>query len=142
MRNFAKRLIAYEALKQRSSPTKTPAAFHVIDKLRPQLTMLMGIGGFRALLLHALALAKAEASALRALHVAADATLDGWEALLAQLGPAEFLKARTVLLVQLLGLLVVLIGPGLTSRLLGEIWPQISLDDAPLGNRGKNAKTK
>ena len=102
----------------------------------------MGNGGFRALLSRALALANAEVPWLRAVHVKADGTLEGLEALHAQLDPAEFLEGRVVLLAQLLGLLVAFIGPSLTLRLVGEIWPQISLNDLDFGNGGKNEKSK
>jgi hypothetical protein len=125
MRNFAKRLITYETLGNKSGQTKTPAALHVCQKLGPQLATLMGDGGFRALLSRALALAKAEIPWLRAVHVKADGTLEGLEAVHARLGPAEFFEGGVVLVAQLLGLLVAFIGPNLTSRLVGEIWPQI-----------------
>jgi hypothetical protein len=142
MRNLAKRLIGYEMSRDRSSEAKPWADFHVTDNLRPHLATLMGNGGFQALLSRALVLAGAEVSWLRALHVKADGTLEGLEAPRVQLDPAEFLEGRVVLLAQLLGLLVALIGPSLTSRLLGEIWPQISLDDLDFGTGGQDAKTK
>jgi hypothetical protein len=37
---------------------------------------------------------------------------------------SNFLEGRVVTLTQLLGLMVALIGPNLTSRLVGEIWPK------------------
>jgi hypothetical protein len=93
----------------------------------------MGNGGFSALLSRALMLATAEVSWLCAVHVKADGTLDGWEASHGQLAPAEFLEGSVVLLTQLLGLLVVLIGPGLTARMVDEVWPEISSGDADFG---------
>jgi hypothetical protein len=137
MRNSATHLMAHETLKNKSSEAKSSAAFHVTDKLRSHLATLMGNGGFRALLSRALALATVEVSWLRAVHVKADGTLEGLEALHAQLDPAEFLEGRIVLLAQLLGLLVAFIGPSLTSRLVGEVWPQISLADMDFGNGSK-----
>ena len=110
MRSFAKRLMAYETSGNKSSETTNPAAFHVCEKLRPQLATLMGNGGFRALLSRALALATAEVPWLRAVHVKADGTLEGLEELHAQLDSAEFFEGRVVLLAQLLGLLVAFIG--------------------------------
>jgi hypothetical protein len=64
------------------------------------------------------------------------------EALHAQLDPAEFREGKVVLLAQLLGLLEAFIGPGLTSRLVGEIWPEISFDDLDSGAEAKLAKAK
>jgi hypothetical protein len=66
-------------------------------------------------------------------HVNADGDLEGFEALGLQLDPSEFVEGRVVLLAQLLGLLVALIGPSLTSRLTGEIWPQIPLNEQDFG---------
>jgi hypothetical protein len=142
MRSFAIHLMAYETLRNKSSEEKTAAAFRVTDKLRPHLATLMGIGGFRALLSRALALANAEVHWLRAVHVKADGALEGLEELHAQLDPAEFSEGRVVLLARLLGLLVAFIGPNLTLRLVGEIWPQISLDDMDFGGGEKNENTK
>jgi hypothetical protein len=51
-------------------------------------------------------------------------TLEGLEALHAQFASAEFIEGEIVLLIELLALLEAFIGPGLTSRLVGEIWPQ------------------
>ena len=135
MRSFAAHLMVHEA--RRSEPSEV-ASFHVVDKLRPHLAALMGNGGFRALLARALVLAGAEVSWLRAVHVRVDGTLEGVEAIRAQLDPTEFLEGRIVLLAQLLGLLVAFIGPSLTSRLMGEIWPQVALKNMDFGNGGKN----
>jgi hypothetical protein len=142
MRNFAKRLIAYEAGGRKASETRTPSAFHVCDKLRPPLATLMGNGGFRALFSRALVLANAEVPWLRAVHVKADGSLEGLEELHAQLDPAEYSEGRIVLLAQLLGLLAAFIGENLTLRLLREVWPKIPLNDLDFGNGDTYEKTK
>jgi hypothetical protein len=100
------------------------AADFVIQKLRPPLANLMGIGGFRALLARALRLAGMEISWLGAVDVKADGTLEGLQALHLQVDRGEFLEGKVVLLAHLLGLLVAFIGPALTSRLVAEIWPK------------------
>ena len=142
MRRFARCLIACEAKGNKSSGTMASAAFPVPEKLRLPLTVLMGSGGFRALLSRALALATAEVRWLRAVQVKADGAFEGVEALHERIDPAEFLEGRVELLAQLLGLLVAFIGPNLTLRLVREIWPQISPDDLDIANGGKNEKTK
>ena len=114
----------------------------VTEKLRPHLANLMGNGGFQALLSRALVLAAAEVSWLRAVHVDADGVVQGWEASYAQLGAAEFHKGRVVLLAQLLGLLVALIGPNLTSRMMGEIWPELLFADIDFGKEAEDGKAK
>jgi hypothetical protein len=139
MRSVAKRLMAYETPRRESSKL---ASFHAVDKLRGHLAALMGNGGFRALLSRALVLATAEVPWLRALQVEADGALEGLGATHARLDPAEFLEGKVVLLAQLLGLLVAFIGPSLTSRLVSEVWPQISLKDRDFGTGGHNEKAE
>ena len=142
MRNFAERLIAYETSGDKSSATKTAAAFLVSDKLRPHLTMLMGNRGFSALLSRALALANAEVPWLRAVHVKTDGALEGLEELERQVDRDEFFEGRVVLLAQLLGLLVAFIGARLTVRLVLDIWPKLPLNDLDFGKEEKNEKAK
>jgi hypothetical protein len=137
MREFAERLIAYETRENNSSETKPLAAFLVDERLRPHLATLMGSLGFRALLSRALLLANAEVPWLRAVHVKTDGSLEGLNELKAHVGPEDFFKGSVVLLAQLLELLVTLIGEDLTLRLVGEIWPTLSLNNLDFGEGGK-----
>ena len=137
MRSIAQRLIRYETQGKGSSETTDALSFRVIDRLRPQLATLMGHGGFRALLARALALASAEVSWLHGVQVKADGTLEGLATLHASLKPADFREGRVVLVAHLLGLLVAFVGPALTSRLMGEIWPQLAADNVDFGNGDK-----
>lgn len=137
MRRTAERLIDYEASSEIAAATANPADFRVTERLRPHLAMLMGTGGFRALLTRALKLASAEVYWLRAVQVSAEGRLQGLAAPHASLTPAEFREGRVVLLAQLLGLLVSFIGPGLTARLVADIWPQLSADSLDFGNGDK-----
>jgi hypothetical protein len=137
MRSIALHLINYEAPGNDSSETTDTASFQVTERLRPHLATLMGNGGFRALLARALVLASEEVSWLRGVQVNGDGTLEGLETPHARLKPAQFREGRVVLLAQLLGLLVAFIGPGLTSRLVGEIWPQLAADNVDFGNGDK-----
>lgn len=66
MRSIARRLIAFETPGNLSAAADHPTAFRATDKMRPHLSMLMGRGGFQALLARALVLATAEASWLTA----------------------------------------------------------------------------
>jgi hypothetical protein len=138
LQRLARRLTALESTGTKSPGAGTPAAFPAGDKLRPHLATLMGQGGFRALLLRSLALASAEVPWLRAVQVNADGSL----AELPGPTPADLAEGRAVLLAQLLGLLVTFIGAGLTSRLVRETWPQVSLTERDLDQGGKNEKIK
>lgn len=142
MRDFARRLIAYETNETRSSATKIPPAFHVSEKLRPHLTTLMGNGGFRALVSRALVLATADVAWLRAVTVKADGSLTVLEELHAQLESYELIEGRVVLLAELLGLLIAFIGENLTLRLVREVWPKIPLHDLDLERGVEYEKTR
>ena len=65
-----------------------------------------------------------EVSWLGAVRVGTDGTFEGLEEARAHLDPAEFLEGGIVLMAQLLGLLVAFVGPEMTSRLVGEVWPK------------------
>ena len=140
MRSFAKHLIVSYAQASGAPEADRAAAFPVTDTLRPYLVTLMGKSGVRALLARALVLATAEVSWLRAVHVNADGEFEGLAAFGALLDPMDFLEGRVVLLAQLLGLLVAFIGPGLTSRLVGEFWPQIPFQDRDFGKEQRDEK--
>jgi hypothetical protein len=135
MRNFAKRLVVSEVNGNNSAKATTSDAFSLCEKLRPQLATLMGNGGFRALRSRALALASAEISWLRTLHVEPDGALGGLEGIPPQLDSDSRLEGIAVLLAQLLGLLVAFIGENLTLRLVREIWPKAPHDNLNLAGR-------
>jgi len=137
IRDFAERLIAYEATENKSSETKTPAACRASEKLRPHLATLMGNVGFRALILRALALANPEVAWLRSVQVTADGSLEGFDEIETQVNPDEIFEGCVVLAAHLLGLLVVLIGEGLTLRLVREAWPKLSLNHLHFGKENK-----
>jgi hypothetical protein len=134
MRRFARRLIAFETpLRSTPSDGAKQPTFQVIDDLRPLLVNLMGMGGFRGLLSRAIVLGGEEIRWLRAVHVKADGSLSGFEEY-ASLAPGQFAEGKVVLLAQLLGTLVALIGVRVTLRLVLDVWPKLSLDDLNLGN--------
>jgi hypothetical protein len=128
-RDFAERLIAFETRENLSFETKQLAGFLVVEKLRLQLTTVMGSVGIRALLSRALALATAEAPWLGAVHVRADGSLEWLDKPGTELGPKKLAEGGAVLLVQLLGLLVAFIGERLTLQLIRESWPNFPLSD-------------
>jgi len=135
MRALAKQLIACEALdacealENKSTAGKIPPDLDVGAKLRPHLATLM------------LALSHGEIPWLRAVRVNADGSLEGMEAIQGQLDPTKLIEGLVVLLAQLLGLLLALIGPSLTARLGREIWPQTSSKIWTSAMEEKNEKT-
>lgn len=131
VKQFAHRLIEFEtgtATAASVGDHKSPA-FCVCEKLRQPLSRLAGVAGFRSLLSRALALASGELRWLKAIHIAADGSLKGWDDTQAQLSPHEIREGEVLLVTQLLGLLVTFIGEGLTMRLLLDAWPDVAFDD-------------
>jgi hypothetical protein len=142
MRSFARCLIAYETPEIKSFETAAPAGFPVCEKLRLHLATFLGKTGFHTLLSRSLALSTAEVPWLRSVRARPDDSLAGLEELHARLAPEEFSEGEVVLLAHLLGLLVAFIGEKLTVRLVGEVWPDIPLDDwnSEEGNQNEKAK--
>lgn len=127
MNGFARRLLASQTASDKSADVKGSAAFRVCGKLSQPLSQLLGIGGFRALMARAVALAGEEVPWLRGLHVQADGSLEGVDELEAKLDSRAVAEGEVVLLTELLGLLVTFIGPALTLQLVRSIW--LKMDD-------------
>ena len=141
-RHLAKRLIFCEAKASKASESSRATAFDVCEKLRPQLVTLMGNGGFRAILMRALTLARAEISWLNGVEVKADGAMENLTDQQPQPGSEEFLEGRIVLVARLLGLLGAFIGENLTLRVVVEVWPKLPLDDLAYGKGDKDEKAK
>ncbi len=125
LKEFARRLLAYEVTSGEPAGLKDSAAFRVCEKLRAALSRLMGGGGFRSLLSRALVLAGYEVPWLRGLKMKADGSVEGLDELGTKLDAQAVAEGEIALVAQLLGLLVTFIGPALTLRLLRDIWPKI-----------------
>ena len=128
-RQLARRLLAYEAAAGKNSEPTESAAFRVCEKLRQPLCSLAGVAGFRSLLSRALALARAEGPGLSAVQVGADGSLKGLD----ELGPERDKdmsnEGGALLVAQLLGLLLLFIGEGITLRMVQDVWPESAFDD-------------
>jgi hypothetical protein len=137
MRSLAKNLMVYERPEEYTNGSVAHDDFRFNERLRPQLSTLYGIAGYRSLLSRALVMADAEVPWLREVHMMADGSLKGLEALRGHLDPDEILEGKIALLAQLLGSLVAYLGPSLTWRLLGKIWPKTSMNEADFSDRGE-----
>ena len=123
-RHLAQRLLAYEAVAGGNSEPAESAAFRVCAKLRQPLITFAGLAGFRSLLSRALTLARAEAPSLSVVQIAADGSLQGLDGLRPQLHADEAGEAGIILITQLLGLLVRVVGEATTLQLVtSEILP-------------------
>jgi hypothetical protein len=119
MRELARRLLA---VSQSAADPHVHEAVLVNDKLRISLTQFAGVDGFASLLRRALALASAEAPALRSAKVSADGRLEGFENHAGSVGSEE----AVAITAYLLWLLVTFIGEPLTLKLVRDAWPETS----------------
>src|SRR5579884_295420 len=137
MRDLALRFLAYEDAAGETSEATEFAAFRVCAKLRQPLCALTGVAGFRSLLSRALTLAKAEAPILGGVQVAADGSLQVLDELRTQVDAGQVREAGIILITQLLGLLVRVVGGAITLQLVtSEILPDskfLSKSGIPMG---------
>lgn len=121
LKKIARQLLATGTATVRPSGDDGRVVFQVCDKLRGPLSQLLGSIGFHSLMIRSLVLAKAEVPGLAGVHVNADGSLAGLD----DLAPHNAAAAETMLVSQLLGLLLTLIGPALTLQLLSDTWPDL-----------------
>jgi hypothetical protein len=125
--DLARRLLAHEAVADNPSKRTEPAAFRVCEKLRPPLSALVGVAGYRALLSRALTLARPEAPSLSAVQVTADGSLQGLGELQPQVDKDQVGKDGVLLVAHLLGLFVDFVGTALTLRLVQDVTPHLGV---------------
>jgi hypothetical protein len=127
-RDLALQLLAYENAAGKTSEPKEFAAFRVCERLRQPLCALAGVAGCRSLLSRALTLARAEAPSLSAVQIAADGSLQGLNEFRPQVDADQAQEAGIILIIQLLGLLVRVVGEAVTLQLVtSEIVPDFSV---------------
>lgn len=130
MRHLARQLLAFERAGQGSAESNPVPAERVCEALRRPLCTLAGTTGFRELLKRALAVARTQVPALSAVDVNPDGSIEG----LTKLVIDQDTEAEAVLISELLGLLAVLIGEGLTVRILTDVWPgSDNVNAGPIG---------
>jgi hypothetical protein len=136
-RDLTLRLLAYKDPAGKTSEPTEFAAFRVCEKLSQPLIALAGVAGFRSLLSRALTLARAEASSLSAIQVAADGSLQGLDGFRPQVDADQAREAGIILITQLLGLLVRVVGEAVTLQMVtSEILPDfrfLSKSGMPMG---------
>lgn len=125
IRDWARRLIASEAVADTTSRRTELATVRVYERLRRQLCAPVGVDGFKALAARALALAKSESPRLGAVQITASGGLRGLgeaepQADLNQAGTDQD-EAGTVLIAQLLGLFLKFLGEATTLRLMEDV---------------------
>ena len=116
-RELARRLLADEGVAGKTEPADF-AAFRVCETLRRPICALVGVAGFHPLLSRALTLAKAEALSLSAVEIAADGSVRRLDEHGLQIDEDQSREAEEILIAHLLGVLFLVIGEALASRLV------------------------
>jgi hypothetical protein len=120
-RDLARNLVAREADSSTTLRQTEPASARVYERLRRQLGAPMGGDSFQSLASRALALAKSESPRLKAVQVMANGDLRGLGEIESQAIPDEDGEAGIVLIAQLLGLFLTLLGEATTLRLMEDL---------------------
>lgn len=127
-RDLARGLVAREAESSTTSLQTEPASVRVYERLRRQLRSSVGTDGFQSLASRALALAKSESPRLGAVQVMADGALRGLGGVDTQTNADEEREAGTLLIAQLLGVFVSLLGEETTLRLIEDLRIQAEVE--------------
>ena len=120
-RELARRLVAFEADAATTSLRTEPATVRVYERLRRQLGAPVGLDGFQALASRALALAKSESPQLSTVQVTPNGGLRGLGEVESQMTADEDGEAGIILIAQLLGLFLTLLGEATTLRLIEDL---------------------
>lgn len=126
--DLAKRLLDYEAAACEATES---AIGRVFEKLRRPLCTLVGVADYRLLVARALVLAKAETASLSAVQVTPDGSLLGLSEFELQDIDSTTRDGGVILIAEILGLFLALIGPALTLRLLHEVAPHLEVAGEP-----------
>jgi hypothetical protein len=120
-RDLARSLVARESDSSTTSLQTEPASVRVYERLRRQLGAPVGADGFQSLATRALALARSESPRLRAVQVMANGGLRGLGEVGSQTDPDDDGEAGIILIAQLLGLFLTLLGEATTLRLMEDL---------------------
>jgi hypothetical protein len=129
LREWARHLLAREAVASTVTVPAEPATILVFEKLRRQLSTPVGVDGFRALATRALTLARSEVPNLSVVQVTAEGCLHGFSELEAHTVPDDdqFGDVGVIFIAQLLGLFLTFLGPATTQRLVQGVFPQTEI---------------
>jgi hypothetical protein len=120
-RDLARHLVASEVIANKASLHSEPATVRVYERLRRQLGAPVGADGFQTIATRALALARSESPRLKAVRVMANGTLRGLSEVESQTNPDEDGEVGIILIAQLLGLFLTLLGEATTLRLIEDL---------------------
>ena len=133
IRDWARRLIAFEV----DADPPSARIERVYEKLRGQLCAPVGVDGFQALASRALSLAKSQSPRLSEVQLLANGGLSGLNKIDVELGTDEDGEVGIILIAQLLGLFLTLLGEAATVRLIADAPLRVEVE-AQLGTPSKS----
>jgi len=120
-RDLARSLVARESDSNTPSLQTEPASVRVYERLRRQLGAPVGADGFQSLAARALALARSESPRLNAVQVMANGGVSGLCELESETNSDKDGEVGIILIAQLLGLFLTLLGESTTLRLIEDL---------------------
>lgn len=127
-RDLARGLVAREADSSTASLHTEPASVRVYERLRRQLGAPVGTEGFQSLATRALALARSESPKLDSVQVMANGGLRGLGEVQSQANSDQDGDVGIILIAQLLGLFLTLLGEATTLRLVEDLRLQAEIE--------------
>jgi hypothetical protein len=124
---LARRLLKCESVDASTSAQTELPSFRVYEKLRHQLSAVVGTDGFQAMACRALRIVRSESPGLNSVQVTADGHLQGLGRLEPQTGIEQEDEGGVILVAQLLDLFVAFLGPALTLQLLRDMSPRLEV---------------
>ena len=121
IRDWARRLVASEVDVDPRSPQSEVATLRVYEKLRKKLCAPVGVDGFQALATRALSLAKSQSPGLSTVQVMASGDLSGLREVESNTSANDEDEVGVILIAQLLGLFLTLLGEEATVRLIESV---------------------
>jgi hypothetical protein len=140
-RDLARSLIARESDSSTTLLQTEPASVRVYERLRRQLGAPVGADGFQSLATRALALAKSESPRLRAVQVMSNGGLRGLGEVESQGDPADDSEAGIILIAELLGLFLTLLGEATTLRLIEDLRLQAEIGTQSVATSAEKANS-
>jgi len=126
-RDLARSLVACEAQASTTALQAEPVSVRVYERLRRQLSALVGVDGFQALASRALALAKSQSPRLSPVQVTANGRFRGLGGVESQVDAGEDGEAGVILIGQMLGLFLTFLGEATTLRLIEALRLQVDV---------------
>lgn len=139
IQQLARQLLADEPMLVGRSDSDIEQAVRACERLRVPLIRLAGVAGFTSLMSRALALAGRAAPELAALRISPDGSLEGSNKIPPDAVSTEAVRqGGVILLAELLGLLVTLVGQSLALSIVRDAWPGVSIEIATRGIEDKS----